>query len=204
MSEETPKDEEALAPYIIEGARSSRSRCKTCRRKIDKGNLRMGILIEGPFGTGYLWHHLRCAARRSFEQVEEAYEQEAWRQAKEPPGKLPSLESLRKLGTEATRRKQEKRELPYAEVAPTGRSKCKHCGEAIAEGSLRVILAREVEFGRQVRVGPINVHPGCVAPELAREDCATEAEGLEEALSGNSPQLSAAQREALWSEIGLD
>ena len=74
--------EKPLPAYVIEGARSSRSRCKTCRRKIDKGGLRIGMLIEGPYGTGYLWHHLRCAARRRFEQVQEAYEAEAWKEAK--------------------------------------------------------------------------------------------------------------------------
>ena len=84
--------QEEMAPYVIEGARSSRSRCKTCRRTIDKGALRIGMLIEGPYGTGYLWHHLRCAARRQFDRVAEAYEAEAWKEAKEAPSKVPELE----------------------------------------------------------------------------------------------------------------
>ena len=68
MSDDPGAVEPKLAAYVIEGARSSRSRCKSCRRKIDKGVLRIGVLIEGPYGTGYLWHHLRCAARRQFER----------------------------------------------------------------------------------------------------------------------------------------
>ena len=36
-----PPEEESLPPYVIEGARSSRSKCKTCRRKIDKDVLRL-------------------------------------------------------------------------------------------------------------------------------------------------------------------
>ena len=85
--EEQPKDaqpepaEPELPPFVIEGARSSRSKCKACRRKIDKGALRIGILIEGPYGTGYMWHHIKCAARRHLHRVEEAYELEAWKEA---------------------------------------------------------------------------------------------------------------------------
>ena len=40
-----------MAPYKIEAARSSRSKCRTCRKKIDKDLLRIGILLEGPSGT---------------------------------------------------------------------------------------------------------------------------------------------------------
>ena len=42
MSEADEPIEEQLPPYVIEGARSSRSKCKTCRRSIDKGALRIG------------------------------------------------------------------------------------------------------------------------------------------------------------------
>ncbi len=65
-------DEPELPTHVIEPARSSRSKCKACRRAIDKGVLRIGILISGPFGDGYLGHHLACAARRRLEDVEEA------------------------------------------------------------------------------------------------------------------------------------
>ena len=37
--------EPELAPYVLESARSSRSKCRTCRRKIEKGKLRLGILL---------------------------------------------------------------------------------------------------------------------------------------------------------------
>ena len=184
---ETPQNgAEQLPPYVIEGARSSRSKCKTCRRKIDKGTLRIGILIEGPYGTGYMWHHLTCAARRRLEDVEKAYEQEAWNAAKEPPSKLPELDKLRALREKTLQRKEERKAIPYIEVDPSGRAKCKHCDEPIPKDSLRVVLGREVEFGNQVRVGPINVHAACVAEALQAADCATESEGLAEELRANS------------------
>ena len=201
MNDDTPEIEEQLPPYVIEGARSSRSGCKTCRRKIDKGTLRLGILIEGPFGTGYMWHHLKCAARRQFERVEEAYELEAWKEAKDEPEGVPPLAELEKLRQEAEERKKKQRALPYVELAPSGRSKCKHCTEPIEKGAPRVVLGRHVEFGRQVRTTPINLHPRCVPAELMAPDCAHEPEGFADVLREHSADL-AARLDAVLAEIG--
>ena len=195
-------EEAQLPPYVIEGARSSRARCKTCRRKIDKGALRIGVLIEGPYGTGYMWHHIKCAARRHLERVEEAYELQAWKEAKDPPAKVPDIEELRRLQEEAEDRKKVRKQIPYVEAAPSGRSRCKHCDELIAEGTMRVILGRAVEFGNQARVGPINVHPRCVAGELRADDCATEKESLAGELRANSQGVSADDVEKTIVEIG--
>ena len=201
MSDETQVAEQ-LPPYVIEGARSGRSRCKVCRRAINKDTLRLGVLIEGPYGTGYLWHHLTCAARRKFESVEEAYEIQAWNEAKTPPEDVPALDELRKIREDAEDRKRSRKPIPHAELAPSGRSKCKHCDETIEKDTLRVVLGRGVYFGSQVRTSPINVHPRCVASELQAEDCATEVEGLEAALRANSPELPADRLDRLIVEIG--
>ena len=197
-----PEPEEQLPPYVIEGARSGRAKCKTCRRKIDKGALRIGILVEGPYGTGYMWHHIRCAARRRLEQVEEAYELQAWKEAKEPPQKVPPLDELQKLREEAEEKKKSRKELPYTELAPSGRAKCKHCEEPIEKGAPRVVLGREVSFGQQVRTAPINVHPRCVAAELDAEDCATEVDGFVGSLRANSGDLAADVLDRVVAEIG--
>jgi len=197
---ETPQDR--LPPYVIEGARSSRSRCKTCRRTIEKGTLRIGMLIEGPYGEGYLWHHLRCAARRRIEQVEEAYSLEAWNQAKELPKKIPPLDELRRQAEETAERRVKRRELPYAELDPSGRARCKHCGEPMAKGAIRVVLGREVEFGGQVRTGPIHVHPRCVAAALRAADSATRSDGFAEALRAHSAELPRDGVDAVLAEIG--
>ena len=188
--EETPTaggagEELELAPYMIEEARSSRSRCRSCRTRIDKGKLRLGILLEGPYGTGYLWHHLTCAAKRKPEDVEAAYEQKAWAEGVD----VPPLEQLRALKEQAEKKKAQKRDPPYVELDPSGRAKCKHCQEKIEKGALRVVLLREVTFGNQVRGMPIQVHPRCVAAETLAEDCLTELEGLEDALRANSRDL---------------
>jgi len=200
--EQQPPTEEQLPTYVIEGARSSRSRCKTCRRKIDKGGLRLGILIEGPYGIGYMWHHLKCAARRQFEHVQEAYREEAWNNAKEVPAKVPGLETLAKEQQKSEEKRQAKKDLPHMQIDPSGRAKCKHCHETMEKGSVRVALGRGVYFGNQVRVAPIHVHPHCVAGELEKEDCETEVDGLINALRTNSGDFDATFFAAAVAEIG--
>ena len=201
MSPEEERDvtaDEELAPHKIEAARSSRSRCRTCRRAIDKGTLRLGILLEGPYGTGYLWHHLTCAAKRHLGDVEEAYATRAW-----PEGiVLPPLDELRQLKEKADEKRAERKLAPWAEQAPTGRAKCRHCEETIERGAWRVALLREVSFGNQTRSSPINVHARCVAAELLADDCVTEAEGFEEALRANSRDVSPADLDRVLTEIG--
>jgi hypothetical protein len=124
MSEPTEplSPEQELPEYVIEGARSSRSRCKACRRPIQMGTLRIGMRIEGPFGTGYLWFHLKCAAKRQIDRVEAAYAMEAWK-GEGAAGQVPSLASS------AARRRAEaqKNEETFAELAPSSRSRCKQC-----------------------------------------------------------------------------
>ena len=189
---------EQLAPYKLEGARSSRSSCKTCRRKIEKGTLRLGILIEGPFGQGYLWHHLRCAAKRRIEDVEQAYQEECW----EKGLAVPPLAELRELAEQSAEERANKKEAPYVERAPSARSKCKHCGEPIAEGELRVAVLRSVEFYNQVRSGPILVHMRCVKGAVHAPDSATEPEGFAEALRANSRGMEPDDVERALTEIG--
>ena len=207
MSDETtpapaPQEEEQLPTYVIEGARSSRSKCKTCKRKIDKDALRIGILIEGPYGVGYLWHHIKCAARRQYDRVEEAYQEEAWQHAKTLPKKLPTLEALSKEKEKSEERKKNRKTIPYIELDPSGRAKCKHCGEGMEKGSYRVVLGRGVYFGNQVRVAPIAVHAACVAKELDSQDCETEVEGFFDALRANSGEIESAAIEATITAIG--
>ncbi len=201
MSNESEATEQ-LPNYVIEGARSNRSKCKLCRRAIKKGTLRLGMLIDGPYGTGYLWHHLKCAARSRFESVEQAYELEAWKEAKDPPENVPALDELKKLREEAADRKKNRKTIPYAEVAPSARSKCKRCQEPIEKGALRVILGRGIYFGNQVRTSPIIVHPRCVADELHADDCMTEIEGFEASLRANTTDVPSDRLDELMLQIG--
>lgn len=51
--------------------------------------------------------------------------------------------------------------LPTADLAPTGRAKCIQCDEAIAKGSVRIAVEREVDTGTFVAKGAGYLHPGC-------------------------------------------
>ena len=194
----TPPEEPELPPYKLEAARSSRSKCRTCRRAIDKDKLRLGILLDGPYGMGYLWHHLTCAAKRKADDVEEAYKAKAWADGVE----VPPIEDLRKLKEKAEEQKAKRKEAPYVERAPSGRAKCKHCEELIEKDSMRVALLREVIFGNQVRGAPVNVHPKCVSGEIRADDCGTEIEGFADAVRSNSKDVDASDIEAVLAEIG--
>ncbi|MFQ5766811.1 MAG: hypothetical protein ACE5ID_02365 [Acidobacteriota bacterium] len=201
MDEMNEAKKEAQPKYIIEGARSGRSRCKACRRRIAKDSLRIGFFIQGPFGDGYLWHHLKCAARRFPERVEEAYAQSAW-QAAQAPVKVPDLQTLQDEARQAASQRAERKSLPYAEIDPSGRARCKHCGQIIEKGSIRIALGRRIEFGSQVRVAPINVHPACVRDEMSDENCETQPSGFAGAIRANSAGLSQDQVEAALAVIG--
>jgi hypothetical protein len=49
---------------------------------------------------------------------------------------------------------------------------------------------------------PIQVHPRCVALELEREDCATEATGFADAIRANSQGLTSEQIDAVLEGVG--
>ena len=145
---------------------------------------------------------LNCAARRQFDRVREAYEQEAWLNAKDAPNKLPGIETLELQQQKAEELRKKKKDIPYVEIDPSGRAKCKHCDETMEKGSVRVVLGRGVYFGNQVRVAPITVHPRCVVGELEKDDCETEAPGLIGALRANSGEFDDALFSATVAEIG--
>ena len=51
--EDAPAPEQ-LAPFNIEKARSSRSKCTVSKPTIEKDTPRIRVLPDGPYGTGYL------------------------------------------------------------------------------------------------------------------------------------------------------
>ncbi|MEZ5976233.1 MAG: hypothetical protein R3F17_00530 [Planctomycetota bacterium] len=199
--DEPNEDIAELPAYKIEGARSSRSKCKNCRKAIEQDTLRLGVLVDGRFGAGYMWYHLNCAARQMYEKVAEAYEQEAWGDLESLPVELPELSSLQGLAEKAQAAKKERKQIPYAELDPSGRAKCKHSGEPIPKGSLRVALGQEAEFGGMVRLSAYLVRPECIADALETPGIVAgrdlEPHDLLAALLENSPDLDEEQRATL-------
>jgi len=141
-------------PHMIEHAKSGRAACRSCKKKIEKGDLRLGEEIPNAFdpdgGTSHVWHHLACAAKKKPEALKQALATFS-----EP---IPNREEIDKLLAEA---KPEKAAFPYAEKAPTSRSKCLKCGETFEKDTLRVAIQREVDTGAFTAKSAGYLHPGC-------------------------------------------
>lgn len=197
-NEEVPAPEQ-LAPFNIEKARSSRSKCKVCKRAIEKDMPRIGVLLEGPYGTGYLWYHIPCLAKRDLAKVEEAYAGDYT----QPGVEKPPIEELRAEAAKAQQKKAEKQEAPFVERASTGRSKCAQCKEPIAEGAFRFALLQSVEFYGQVRNAVIKVHADCVANALNEANAATEIDSFHDDVRANS-RIAKDEVEAALKETGVE
>jgi hypothetical protein len=52
--------EEVIPAYCIERAKSGRAECKKCDKKIDKNEVRIGVITEGEWGLFTRWQHLAC------------------------------------------------------------------------------------------------------------------------------------------------
>jgi hypothetical protein len=147
---------------VIEVSKSSRAACRKCKQKIEKDALRFGAESEMQYGDApsYRWYHLECAASAEPAQLEKAiatYE-----------GEIPNRAELEKAIAEGKLGK--KPEFPYAEVAPTGRSKCMQCHEPIEKGQLRIAVERELELSGMANKGAGYLHVGCASEHTGDED----------------------------------
>jgi len=166
---------------VIEVAKTGRARCRSCRQPIDKGALRFGEEQPSAFSDEMqmAWHHLACAARKKPAQVREALARFE--------GEVPGRDEIDKLLKGAD---DSAVAYPHAERAPTGRSRCLHCGNPIAKDALRVAVEREVEVGGMTRAGAGYLHPGCAREYTGTDDLLTR-------LQKNSKKLGDADREEL-------
>ena len=167
---------------VIELSKSSRASCRKCKKKIEKDTLRFGVESDMQYGEepSYRWYHLECGATvepSSLEKLLKTYS-----------GEIPNREEIDKAI--ATGKKSKKPDFPYAEVAPSGRSKCMQCEENIEKGQLRVAVEREVDTGTFVTKGAGYLHVGCAIEHTGDEDL--PAKVLE-----NSHQLEPEQRSEL-------
>ena len=145
----------------IEEAKSGRASCRTCKKTIDKGALRLGIEAANAFGDtpSMQWHHLLCAAGKLPAELKEALVAYA--------GEVPERAALDQAMADAYAKGHAKPGgFPYLDRAPTGRAKCMECGEAIAKDSYRVAVEREIEVGMVMQKGAGYMHPACVGAHL--------------------------------------
>jgi hypothetical protein len=175
---------------VIEEAKSSRATCRTCRQKIDKGALRFGEESPNAFnpegGPSYLWHHLLCAAQKKPALVRPVLAAYA--------GEVPNRAELDAALAGSHVSAKEQGAFPYAERAPTARSKCMSCDTPIEKGELRVAIERDVERGGAMTKGAGYLHVRCAV-------AFTHDDALAEKVRANSTGLSEADGAELSSSL---
>jgi poly [ADP-ribose] polymerase len=140
----------------IEEAKSGRASCRTCKKSIGKGELRLGVEVASQFSDAQVqWHHLACAADKLPVELREALASYT--------GDVPERAALEQHMADAIAKGHAKPAgFPYVDHAPTGRAKCQQCGESIEKGSLRVAVERDIEAGGMPTKGAGYMHPKCV------------------------------------------
>lgn len=179
---------------VIEEAKSGRASCRTCKKAIAKGELRLGVEVQTQFSDtpSMQWHHVLCAAGKLPAELKEALDAYA--------GEVPNRAELDQAMDEAIRKGAAKPGgFPYVDHAPTGRAKCMQCDEAIEKGSFRVAVEREVDTGSFVTRGAGYLHPRCVAENL--ENVGGSVEELVEGLRQNS-RIPPEELDAALAEVG--
>jgi ribosomal protein L37AE/L43A len=146
---------------VIEEAKSGRASCRTCRKAIAKGELRLGVEAQTQFSDtpSMQWHHLLCAASKLPDELKAALAEYA--------GEIPNRAEIdAALEQSAKKASAKPAAFPYIDRAPTGRARCMQCGQSIEKGAFRVAVERELEVGANVTRGAGYLHPGCVAGNL--------------------------------------
>lgn len=164
---------------MIEEAKSGRASCRTCRKPIAKGELRLGVEAQTQFSDApsMQWHHLVCAAGKLPVELKAALA--------EYPGDVPNRAEIdAAMEQAATKASAKPAAHPYADRAPTGRAKCMQCEQPIEKATFRVAVERELEIGGNATRGTGYLHPGCVAANL--ENAGGSVDELIEGLRANS------------------
>lgn len=129
---------------ILQIAPTGRARCRACATKLEKGALRFGEALPSAYGEGdaatYYWFHPRCAAQRRPEKFVPL--------AKDPAraAGLTDAEALAAEGEMGLLHPRIPR-IAGAEMAPSGRARCRHCKELIAQGLWRIRLSNFAASG---------------------------------------------------------
>ena len=147
---------------VIEEAKSGRASCRTCKKAIAKGELRLGVETQTQFSDtpSLQWHHLLCAAAKHPDELKAALA--------EYPGEVPNRAELDAAMEQAAKKGAAKpAAFPYVDRAPTGRARCMLCEQPIEKASFRVAVERELELGATVTRGAGYLHPKCVAENLS-------------------------------------
>jgi poly [ADP-ribose] polymerase len=164
---------------VIEEAKSGRASCRTCKKAIAKGELRLGVETPNQFGDtpSLQWHHVLCAAGKLPAELKAALDAYDGTVANRPELDQAMADAIAK-GT------AKPGGFPYVDRAPTGRAKCMQCEQPIEKAAFRVAVEREIDTGAMVTRGAGYLHPKCVVENL--ENIGGSVEDLVKGLRVNS------------------
>ncbi|MFT5356213.1 MAG: hypothetical protein ACI9KE_003436 [Polyangiales bacterium] len=154
----------------IEEAKSSRSKCRQCGEKIEKGTQRFGEEFESEYGLSFRWYHLPCAAKKLpalFGNTLGHHE-----------GKVDNREELLALlGDGDDSAPQEiLPDYPDVSMAPTSRASCIQCREKIEKGAQRIAVEIDLEIRGRMSRGAGYMHAPCVGVWLGENEDVDAAE----------------------------
>ena len=165
---------------VFEPALSGRSKCRSCRRTIQRGEMRFGERVPNPFAEGEttVWFHPLCAAYKRPEPLLQALA--------EASGGLPDRQILKRAAASSLAQRRIPR-IDGVDKATSAKAKCRSCRRPIVRGEWRVRLV----FYEEGRFSPGGfVHFGCRKAYFETEDI------LDHALHF-SPTLADEEREEL-------
>jgi hypothetical protein len=178
---------------VIEEAKSGRASCRTCKKSIAKGELRLGVAAQTQFSDqpSMQWHHLLCAAQKLPAELADALAGYT--------GTVPNRAEIDAAMADARKKGHAKPGgFPYLDRAPTSRAHCIQCREAITKDSFRVAVERQIDTGAMVTAGAGYLHPKCVAAYL--ETAGGSLDDTREGLRANS-RIDAGDLETVLGEI---
>lgn len=162
-------------PHAIEVASSGRSKCRGCNKPITKASLRLGERLPNSFGDGEmtLWYHLMCGAYRR---------PEALLAALNTHGETLEEETALKQAAQLSLEHPRLPRIGAAQLASSGRARCRHCRELIDKGAWRLPL---VFFEDGMFNASGFVHLSCAAKYCETNSVIDAIEHFSEDLSAN-------------------
>ena len=135
----------------IEPAKSGRSSCRECRKKILKDAIRVGnpYQFNSPKGdvlTGYSWFHLECTPSYVIPETINSLKRDPLEDTDQQKDVLSTLERMFKEKPKKVSQRKRNDKSPFFEIAKSSRGKCRKCEEKIEKGVIRVAESTMVEL----------------------------------------------------------
>ncbi|MFX0172785.1 MAG: hypothetical protein ACFE9L_12785 [Candidatus Hodarchaeota archaeon] len=149
---------------IIEPAKSARSSCRICQKKIEKGFIRIGVpspytLPDGRTVSSYRFYHPDCVPYDRIASILDILDSVTTIEHEDKNQVKITLEKIQMLGSSATKGRIIE---PFFEYSRSGRGSCRICENKIEKGVFRIAEPTQIELtnGRRI-LGQKLFHINC-------------------------------------------